>query len=123
MRLQEIVHADVFSDFLSMAEYLLSTRYKDPAAVLGGGVLEEHLRLLCNKNRIPITVGTKSKKADAMNTELTKANVYDSNQQKIVIAWLGTRNSAAHGDYSKYTEAVVQQYLAGIREFIARYPA
>jgi hypothetical protein len=43
---QELVHADLFSDFLEMAEYFLQEGYKDPAAVIAGGVLEQHLRKL-----------------------------------------------------------------------------
>jgi hypothetical protein len=37
-----------------MAEYLLNESYKDPAAVMTGSVLEEHIRQLCIKNSIPI---------------------------------------------------------------------
>ena len=40
------MHAELFADFLEMADYLLSEGYKDPAAVLGGSMLEEHLRQL-----------------------------------------------------------------------------
>ena len=40
----ELVHAELFADFLEMAEYLISEGYKDPSAVLAGSVLEEHLR-------------------------------------------------------------------------------
>ncbi len=42
-----LVTAEVFADFLEMAEHLLEQQYKDAAAVLVGGVLEEHLRQLC----------------------------------------------------------------------------
>jgi hypothetical protein len=59
----ELVHADIFSDFVEMAEYLLSEGYKDPAAVIIGSVLEEHLRQLCAKNLIPVDAAGKSKKA------------------------------------------------------------
>jgi hypothetical protein len=45
----ELVHADLFTDFLEMAEYLLEQNYKDPAAVVTGSVLEAHLRKLCDK--------------------------------------------------------------------------
>ncbi len=37
-----------------MAEYLLKEGYKDPAAVITGSTLEEHLRKLCIKNGIDI---------------------------------------------------------------------
>ncbi len=101
--LRELVHADVFSDFLEMAEYLMAEDhgYKDPAAVLAGGVLEEHLRQLCQRHSIATetqgTNGAKPKKADTMNADLTGATIYNKNQQKIITGWLGTRNSAAHG--------------------------
>jgi hypothetical protein len=41
---EELIHADLFSDFLKMAEHLLNQGYKDPSAVLIWSVLEEHLR-------------------------------------------------------------------------------
>jgi hypothetical protein len=43
---QELIHADVFDDFLTMADYLLGEGYKDPAAVEASCVLEDHLRKL-----------------------------------------------------------------------------
>jgi hypothetical protein len=127
--LRELVHADVFSDFLEMAEYLMDEGhgYKDAAAVLAGGVLEEHLRQLCQRHAILTETlgsrGPKPKKAELMNTELASANVYSTNQQKMVTGWLGTRNDAAHGRYDQYEKAQVQLLIAGVRDFIARLPA
>ncbi len=48
----ELVHADIFADFLDMAHYLLEHNYKDAAAVITGSVLEAHLRKLCGKHDI-----------------------------------------------------------------------
>jgi hypothetical protein len=64
---QELIHASVFADFLEMAEHLLGEEYKDSAAVLIGGVLEGHLRKLCDKNGIP-TVIKDSKKLSEKST-------------------------------------------------------
>lgn len=80
-----MVSADIFSDFLDMASYLLSQGYKDPAAVMIGSILEEHLRKLCKKNSIDIeyTNGRGDlvpKKADAMNADLVKTNIYNTIQ-------------------------------------------
>ena len=47
-----LVSAEIFSDFLEMAEYLLENDYKDPAAVIIGSVLEEHLRQLSQRHGI-----------------------------------------------------------------------
>jgi hypothetical protein len=46
----ELIHANLFSDTLSMAEHLLNEGYKEAAAALIGGVLEEHLRKLATKH-------------------------------------------------------------------------
>lgn len=89
--LSNLIHADVFSNYIEMAEHLLQEGYKDPAAVLLGSTLEAHLRDLCLRNEIEITsVNGKGdsihKKADLINTDLVKANIYSTIQQKQVTA-------------------------------------
>src|SRR3954471_17296758 len=76
---EELIHADLFSDFLEMAEYFLDEGYKDPAAVIAGSVLEEHLRKLCGKHGIIIPP---KPKLDTMNADLAKAAAYNKNDQK-----------------------------------------
>jgi len=117
---QEMIHSDLFSDFLEMAQYFLDETYKDPAAFMAGSVLEEHLRKLCGKHGVPLPARPK---LDTMNTDLAKANAYGKNEQKQVTAWAGIRNDAAHGNYTKYAEAEVKLMISGIRDFIARNPA
>lgn len=119
-RVEDIVHADVFSDFLDMADHLLTQGYKDPAAVLIGGVLEEHLRKLCLRHAVSITNGARLKTADGMNADLANAGVYNKLDQKHVIAWLDLRNKAAHAKYGEYTKEQVQGFLQGVRDFAAR---
>jgi hypothetical protein len=117
---QELVHADLFSDFLEMAEYFLEEGYKDPAAVMAGGVLEEHLRKLCQKHGITLAARPK---LDTMNADLAKAGAYGKNEQKQVTAWAGIRNEAAHANYGNYSAEQVKLMVAGIRDFITRNPA
>jgi hypothetical protein len=117
---EELIHADLFSDFLEMAEYLLDEGYKDPAAVIAGGVLEEHLRKLCGKHGVTIPA---KPKLDTMNADLARAGAYNKNDQKQVTAWAARRNDAAHGNYSNYGHAEVKLMVAGIRDFISRNPA
>lgn len=121
--IHELIHADIFSDFLEMADYLLEEGYKDPAAVLAGGVIEEHLRKLCQKSNIEITRGNIPKKADSMNSDLAAANVYSKLDQKSVTAWLDLRNKAAHGKYAEYSKEQVALMVQGIRDFVSRHPA
>jgi len=86
--------------------------------------LEEHLRQLCNKNGIAVTRTKNEKdvplKADMLNSELAKADVYTKLDQKQVTAWLGLRNKAAHGEYDEYNEDQVRNMISGVVEFMAR---
>ena len=124
LSIQELIHGDVFSDFLEMAEHLNSEGYKDPSAVLAGGVLEEHLRKLCIKSKVSILKPDGSpKKADSMNNDLAGATAITKLDQKNVTAWLGLRNDAAHGHFAKYNKDQVTLQISGIRDFITRNPA
>jgi hypothetical protein len=120
---QGLIRAELFADFLEMAEHLLEQGYKDPAAVLVGGVLEEHLRVLCIARSISISISGRPKRADAMNNELGAAEAYNKLDQKSVTAWLDLRNKAAHGEFGQYTSDQVATMLSGVREFAARVPA
>ena len=50
-----IISAEVFGDFLEMAQHLLDEGYKDPAASLTGAVLEDGLRRIARTNDITVT--------------------------------------------------------------------
>ena len=120
---EELVHSNVFSDFLEMADYLLEKGYKDAAAVLAGSTLEVHLKKLCNKNGVNIISNGKPKKADLLNAELRKLGVYALLEQKSITAWLDLRNNAAHGNYAKYKENQVRLLVTSIRDYLIRHPA
>ncbi|WP_435212628.1 hypothetical protein [Streptomyces sp. bgisy034] len=119
----ELVHADTYSDYLEMADSLLTKGYKDAAAVITGTSLEVHVRALCMKNGIATLVAGKPKKADTMNADLKKAGVYGGLQQKQLTTWMGLRNSAAHGDYGDYDKDEVRQFIDGVQAFMMKYPA
>ncbi|MBL7997445.1 MAG: hypothetical protein JNL32_02290 [Candidatus Kapabacteria bacterium] len=118
-----LVSAEIFSDILQMAEYLLSEGYKDAAAVMIGSVLEGHLRQLCLKNSIDTVVNRDSKpipkKADAMNSDLNACDAYNKLVQKNITSWLDLRNKAAHGHYGEYTKEQVVLMFQGVQNFIA----
>jgi hypothetical protein len=122
-----IVSAELFTDFLDMAEHLLDETYKDAAAVIIGGVLEENLRQLSLKNGLPIaqtdskTGKMKPLKAENLNTELSKNHVYNLLYQKSVTAWLDLRNKAAHSQYTDYDINLVKSFLQFARDFAAKF--
>lgn len=122
--IRDAVRAEVFTDFLEMAGYLLSEGYKDAAAVMTGSVLEQRLRQLCKANGVDTEVitpdKTRPKKADQLNSELAKASVYGILDQKAVTSWLDLRNKAAHGLYDQYSREQVNLMYQGVTEFLAR---
>ncbi|GAB5337613.1 hypothetical protein [Pseudomonas fluorescens] len=121
---KKLIAAEIFSDFLEMAEHLLEQGYKDPAAVMIGSVLEENLRQLCAANDIDTELEKDGvfipKKADRLNSDLAKSEAYTKLDQKSVTAWLDLRNNAAHGKYNEYTKEQVSLMLNGVTEFLAR---
>ena len=125
--LKGLISAEIFSDFLDMAEHLLDEKYKDPAAVIIGSILEENLRTLCNENKIPTstpdpkTSKLKYLKAESMNVELCKAGIYNTLVQKSVTAWLDLRNNAAHGQYEAYDLNQVKNLLQNVRDFAVKH--
>lgn len=124
---RKLIRGELFSDYLDMAQYLLDEGYKDAAAVIAGSSLEVHLRSLWEGHGIPTSDEKDGqqipRKAESLNMELRKRECYDKSSQKLVTAWLGTRNDAAHGDYKKYSDGIVKAMLIGVRGFISNHPA
>lgn len=113
--LKSLVKAEVLTDATEQADALLRAGYKDPACVVAGISLEVAIKEIASRNGIAIA------KLDKMNTDLCKAEIYNVSKQKQVTAWADLRNKAAHGDWSAYNYADVQDMLSGIERFIADY--
>jgi len=56
-----------------------------------------------------------------MNADLCKAGVYNLGMQKQITGWEERRNKAAHGDWSAYNEADVEDMIKGVTRLIADY--
>jgi hypothetical protein len=115
---REILHREVFDDFLDMADHLLKDGgYKEAAAVLSGGALEAHLRTLSHKHDVPVS------KVATMNDALYKKDVYSKPTWREVQAWYDLRTVAAHNLDQEFADEQVKLMIAGIRAFIRRHPA
>jgi len=126
---EETIHIEIYGDFLSMANSMLEEdkRYKTPAAVMIGSVLEEHLRKLCVKNGISILKNKNGKNhpksASTLNNELKSNSVYNQVQHSLVEAWIKIRNSAAHGKDDEFSYENTRLMHDGIETFLTQYPA
>jgi hypothetical protein len=113
--LRSLVKAEVLSDALAQALELLRSGYKDPACVLVGVSLEIAIKDLAVRHSVA------TGKLDRMNVDLCKAGQYNIAKQQQITAWASLRNKAAHGDWSAYSAADVQDMHAGVERFIADF--
>lgn len=118
--IQQRITADVFSDFLEQAEYLLDGGYHGPAAVTAGCVLEDGLRKMCDKEGITFPAGKKPT-LSVYNQELAKKGIYSTMTLHQVNALAALRNDAAHGDWNKFTNDDVKKMIVDVRDFMVKY--
>lgn len=121
---EEIVHADLFDDFLGMAQELLDKGFIGPAAVLAGSVLEGHLHKLALRSDIELTdENGRARSVEAIGVDLRKRGVLTEVQRKSLAAWYAQRTEGAHGRSENLDPAEVGRTIDGVRDFIARFPA
>ena len=119
---RKLLQAEIFADFLEMAEHLLNEGYKDAAAVLLGAVLEDSLRKLSNTRGLPtIAASGKPLTIEPLNVALAKVGAYGPLVQKQVTTWANLRNDAAHGHFTKYDSEQVKQMLLFVQKFCLDY--
>jgi len=68
---------------------------------------------LCDRHSLP------HGKLDRMNADLCKAGAYNMAKQKQITAWAEIGNNAAHGEWSKYTEADAIAMVQGVEALVA----
>jgi hypothetical protein len=122
LNMKSLLQAEMFADFLDMAEHLVGEGYKDASAVILGAVLEDSLRKIADACGIS-TIGSKGKPLtiDPLNVAVCKSGVYGPLVQKQVTSWANLRNDAAHGHFDNYDVAQVKQMLLFVQKFCADY--
>ena len=115
-QIKDLVTAEVFTDFLDMAEHLLKNGYQDPAALLIGAILENGLRKIATKKNIPVKNGDD---ISSLNTKLSDSETYNRLTQQQIQMWKKIRDSAAHGKFEEYKKEDVQTMMQGVKRFLA----
>ena len=118
LNVQTLALAEVFNDFLEMAEHFLNSGHKDPAALLIGAVLEDGLRKLAEKNIIP---PGPLNNISALNKTLADKKKYTRLTQSQIETWKKIRNSAAHGKFDEYDEKEVKDFLVWTKGFLEKH--
>lgn len=122
-----VVRSAAENDLLSVADELLDTKFPSAAAgVMAGGALEVHLRGLCDRHGVKWDGKAQIENYKAALEREHKANPPNgitTTDGKLVTAWGGLRNDAAHkpDEFTKQrTPEDVRAMITGIRQFIAR---
>lgn len=116
--LHELIAAEVFTDFLDMADYLIEKKYKDPAVFVASCVLEDSLRRLSDKNKIVIK---REDNIGSLNQKLLQGKIYNKNVFGQVQAWQKIRDSANHGKWEEYTLQDAEDLCKWVRRFVSEY--
>jgi hypothetical protein len=115
---QRIIEAEVFSDFLDMADHLLENGYKDAAASIVGAVLERELKDFATRNGLDVKARDD---LSNLNNRLAEKRVYTRIIQAQVQVWIRIRNSADHGEFELYGIDDVKKMHGDVRDFLARF--
>ncbi len=113
--LRSLVAAEVFSDFLEMAEHLFNNGYHHAAASLAGAVLEDGLRRELTARGVRATRNLESMNQLALDREIYGPLVYQ--QTKV---WIDIRNDADHGNWDGVVAERVASMLRDLPGFLAR---
>ena len=117
-KVEALVSASIFSDFLEMAEHLIDNGYKDSAASLTGAVLEDGLRRICISHNVTVK---SDDNISSLNQKLTQKQVYNPLQQTQIQVWNKLRDYADHGHFDQYKADDVTDMLKGVRHFLSDY--
>jgi hypothetical protein len=113
-----IISAEVFQDFLEMAELLLTEGYKDPAASLTGAVLEDGLRRIVRNNQIAIT---DRDDLTSLRDKCVQKKLFNNLVRQQITSWTTLRNFADHGKFAEYTPQQVGSMISDVRAFLGHH--
>ena len=116
-KIRSLLEAEVFSDFLDMAQHLHDTGYRPPSAFLAGAVLEDGLRKIAEAH----TIQLKPKETISSLNDKCRDVVYNQLVWRKIQVWGDIRNKADHGKFDQYLEDDVSAMIDGVQSFLAEH--
>lgn len=116
-RLEDVVVATAFDDFLDHAEAFHRANKAREAGVLAAIVLEDTIKRIAAKNNVSAGGLTLEPLIDA----LVKAEVFTPVKAKRVKAYAGVRNPALHAEWDKFDIRDAGELITGTRELIEHF--
>lgn len=115
---------DVVTDLLDLSDSLLKEPdvHRGAAAMLIGATLEEYLRVWVE--RLGLELGNQKPGIQNYADLLRGANALGRQDVKLITAWAGHRNHAAHGEWQEVNDRrQIQIMLDGVRLFMQTHGA
>jgi hypothetical protein len=116
-KIEYIISAATFDDFLDHASMYHKGNKKIEAAVLASAVLEDSVKKVANKQSISIS----GQSMEQLIDDLTKADVLTSVKAKRLKSHAAVRNHALHAEWDAFDIKDVGELIAGVRELIDNY--
>lgn len=116
--IRTLVSAEVFTDFLDIAEHFLDNGYKDPAALVCGAVLEDGLRRIATKADIPVK---DRDDLSSLNHKCADKGIYSRLVQKKLQVLIDIRTKAAHAKFDEYKDDDVREMHKGVVAFLGDF--
>ncbi len=112
-KIDYILAAETFDDFLDHADTYHKRDRKIESSVLASAVLEDTIKKIALKNNV-----TAKKSLEDTINELVKADVFNPVKSKRVKAYVGTRNRAFHAKWDEFDIKDVGEMIKGVHELI-----
>jgi len=115
-RIEYVIAAATFDDFLDHAAEYHKAGKKIEASVLASAVLEDTVKKIAVKNSV-----AEKRTLDPVIDDLAGTGVFTPVKAKRVKAYTGTRNKALHAEWDAFDIKDVSEMINGVRELIEEF--
>jgi hypothetical protein len=116
-KIEHIVIAEAFDDFLDHANIYHKGNKKIESSVLASAVLEDTLKKIAQKNN----VDPKGKSLEPLIDEFVKSGIITPVKAKRIKGFAAVRNHALHAEWDEFDIKDIGQLISGVRELIDNY--
>ena len=112
--MQDQIAGEIYGDFISLSKQLIDEGFKEPAAVLACGALEDSMKKFASKNGMTVFDADLS----TVVNSLKAAGLIKGTQAGVIQSYVKLRNKTFHAQFDKIELPEVSSLIAFIESFI-----